>query len=236
LSRALADPPVTLVTGSNRGLGYGIACAFRDAGHRIVSLNRTLRGEPWLGEIACDLARPGEVAGALASLRGEISTLHTCVLNAAVRRLAPIDELATEDWSDSVAVNLSGAVHVVRGTLPWVRSARGVYVVVGSHAADRYFEGGLAYSATKAGLRALVETLLLEERAHGVRAMLVSAGAIANRAGDLSPNKMAPEAVGRLVRVLVEQCPADIAIGEVEIRPARLDPPAVGGIARLQGV
>jgi 3-oxoacyl-[acyl-carrier protein] reductase len=232
----LAEPPVTLVTGSNRGLGYGIARAFRDAGHRVVSLNRTLRGEEWLGEIACDVARPDQVVGALASLRGEISTLHTCVLNAGVRRFAPVGELTAEDWSESVAVNLSAAVQVVRGTLPWVRAAGGVYVVIGSHAADRYFEGGLAYSATKAGLRALVENLLLEERAHGVRAMLVSAGAIANRAGDLSATKMAPESVGRLIRILVDDCPADIAIGELEIRPARLDPPAVSGIARLQRV
>ena len=61
-------------------------------------------------------------------------------------------------------------------------------------------------------------------------------GAIANRAGDLSATKMAPESVGRLIRILVDDCPADIAIGELEIRPARLDPPAVSGIARLQRV
>jgi NAD(P)-dependent dehydrogenase (short-subunit alcohol dehydrogenase family) len=118
--------------------------------------------------------------------------------------------------------------------LPAIRASAGSYVVMGSHAGIRFFEGGAAYSATKAALKALVETLLLEERAHGVRATLVNAGAIANRHGDDVPYKMSPAA--HWVGALVQDQARDLAVGEVEIRPARLPAPQVAGLAPLQHV
>jgi NAD(P)-dependent dehydrogenase (short-subunit alcohol dehydrogenase family) len=234
--RALADPSVALVTGSNRGLGYGIARAFHRAGYRIVSLNRTLANEEWLGEIRCDLAAPDEVAAALAIVRQEIVRLDVCVLNAAVRRFGSVAELDPLALRTSLAVNLGAPVLVVQGCLPLLRSAKGVIVVIGSHAATRYFEGGVAYSATKAGLKALVETLLLEERRNGVRATLVSPGAIANRADDHATTKMTTDAVGEFVRWTAERTPDGIALGEVEIRPLVLGEAPVVGIGRLQDV
>jgi NAD(P)-dependent dehydrogenase (short-subunit alcohol dehydrogenase family) len=232
----LTEPKVALVTGSNRGLGYGIARAFHRARYRVVSLNRTLANEEWLGEIQCDLAAPDEVAAALATIRREVVRLDVCVLNAAVRRFGTVAELDPSALLTSLAVNLGAPVLVAQGCLPLLRSAKGVIVVIGSHAAARYFEGGVAYSATKAGLKALVETLLLEERRNGVRATLVSPGAIANRPDDRATSKMTTDAVGEVVRWAAEGTPDGIALGEVEIRPLVLGEPAVVGIQRLQDV
>jgi 3-oxoacyl-[acyl-carrier protein] reductase len=227
---------VAVVTGSNRGLGHGIAAALRAQNHRIVSLNRTLSGEPWLGEMRCDLACPDQIDDVTRHLRSTLHGIDVCVLNAAVRRLAPIEALTRADWNASLAVNLSSVFQVIQATLPLVRAARGIYVVIGSHAASRYFEGGVAYSATKAALHAVVETLLLEERPHGVRAVLVSPGAIANRDGDRSEAKMKASSIGEVVTWLVTRTPADIAVGEIELRPAVLEPAGVTGIERLQRV
>ena len=44
------------------------------------------------------------------------------------------------------------------------------------------------------------------------------------------------EPVARWVGALVADQPADLAVGEVEIRPARLPNPQVAGMARLQHV
>lgn len=162
--------------------------------------------------------------------------LDVCVLNAAVRRFGTVAELDPLALQVSLAVNLCAPVLVAQGCLPLLRSAKGVIVVVGSHAAARYFEGGVAYSATKAGLKALVETLLLEERRHGVRATLVSPGAIANRPTDHATTKMTTDAVGELVRWVAEGTPGGVAVGEVEIRPLAPGEPPVVGIQRLQDV
>lgn len=206
------------------------------AGWKIISLNRTVTGEPWLGEIQCDLTEQAQLDSATEQILAGTDRLDACVLSAAIRRLQPVAALPMADMMASVAVNLIAPFQLTQTTLPLMRSSAGIYVFMGSHAGSRFFEGGAAYCTTKAALKALVEVLLLEERGSGVRAVLVSAGAIANRDGDCSPLKMSVQSVGRFVAGLVTQTPADIAVGEVEIRPARLDPPLVSGIGRLQRV
>lgn len=227
---------VALITGTNRGTGRGIARALCDSGYRIISLNRTVTGEEWLGEIRCDLLDPGALDQALARVAEAAPRLDLCVLNAAVRRLAPVAAMPVADWRASVEINLTAPFLITRATLPAVRRARGLYVFVGSHAATRFFEGGSAYSATKAALKALVEALLLEERAAGVRAVLISPGAIANRAADESTAKMSPLSVGRIIADVALRTPADVAVGEIELRPAVLSEPLVTGMSRLQSV
>ncbi len=231
-----ADPRVALLTGTNRGTGRAIATALHDSGWRIISLNRTLTGEEWLGEVRCDLAELADLEAGASAVLQHADHLHACILNAAVRRLAPVADLTMTDMMTSIAVNLLAPFRLTQLTLPLIRHSAGVYVYMGSHAATRYFESGAAYSATKAALKGLVETLLLEERQNGVRAVLVSPGAIANRAGDRSPVKMSAGSVGRFVAQLINSTPPDIAVGEVEIRPARLSPPGQYGLERLQHV
>jgi 3-oxoacyl-[acyl-carrier protein] reductase len=232
----LTDAPTALITGSNRGLGRGIAEALYRGGYQLISLNRTVTGEGWLGELPCDLSRPDQIEAAGAVLRESVDRLDVCVLNAAVRRLGSLERLSATDWETSLSVNLSSAVYLIQQTLPQVRAAQGTYVVVGSHAATRFFEGGAAYSASKAGLRAVVETLLLEERPRGVRAMLLSPGAIANRPDDVSAAKMSPASIGDLICRLISAPGLDVTIGEIEVRPTVLEPALITGIDRLQSV
>ncbi|MCA6090819.1 SDR family NAD(P)-dependent oxidoreductase [Streptomyces sp. SCA3-4] len=228
--------PVALVTGANRGTGLAIARELHGRGYRVAALNRTSSGESWMHEWICDLADPAAVDAALEEVLSGFGRLDACVTNAVARAFAPIAELDVADWNESVAVNLTSVFRVVQATLPYLRRSGGSYVIMGSHAGTRFFEGGVAYSATKAALKALVETLLLEERVHGVRATLVSPGAIANLDGDDTPYKMATESVARCVGALVQDQPADLVVGDVEIRPARLPDPQISGIARLQHV
>ncbi|HTP14563.1 MAG TPA: SDR family NAD(P)-dependent oxidoreductase [Streptosporangiaceae bacterium] len=228
--------PTALITGANRGTGLAVARELRRRGYQVGALNRTRLGVNWLHEFPCDLTAPESIDAAVADALALFGRLDACVTSAVVRRLSPVSELDPGCWDESVAVNLTSVFRLVRATLPAIRSSAGSYVVMGSHAGTRFFEGGAAYSATKAALKALVETLLLEERVHGVRATLVNAGAIANRDGDGTLYKMTTASVAHWVGTLVQSQPPDMAIGEVEIRPARLPAPPVAGMARLQHV
>ncbi|MGW0615397.1 SDR family NAD(P)-dependent oxidoreductase [Streptomyces sp. NPDC002788] len=234
-----ADPtgaPVALISGTNRGTGLAIAQELHRRGYRVAGLNRTLLGEDWMYEVACDLGEAATVDTAVNQVLAHFGRLDVCVTNAVDRTFASIAEMDPVDWDRAVAVNLTSVFRIVRASLPAVRAARGSYVIIGSHAGTRFFEGGASYSATKGALKALVETLLLEERAHEVRATLVSPGAIANEYGDESPYKMATESVARCVGALVQDQPSDLVIGDIEIRPALLQDPGISGIDRLQHV
>jgi len=228
-----SDARVALITGTNRGSGKAIAEELRDRGYRILSLNRTLAGQDWLGEYGCDLADPAQIAKAAGQALADAGRLDVCVSNAVDRVFDPIADLSGADWERLVSINLSACFHLVKAVLPALRAGRGSFVAMGSHAGTRYFEGGAAYSATKAGLKALVETLLLEERRNGVRACLVSPGAIANLDGDESPHKMSTRSVARCVATIVDSWPRDLVVGEIEVRPADLAEPPITGIDRL---
>src|SRR5205085_11733590 len=96
-----------LITGSNRGTGRAIAKLFSDSGYQVVSLNRTVSGDVWLGEIACDIANPSRLKEACSEGLSKLGGLDVCVMNAAVRRFAYIEKMCDEDWNDSIATNLT---------------------------------------------------------------------------------------------------------------------------------
>jgi 3-oxoacyl-[acyl-carrier protein] reductase len=229
----MSEGPRVLVTGAGRGTGYAIARAFHERGWSVASLNRTPRGEGWLGELECDVADREAVRAAVPRAIEALGGLDVLVANAAVRRLGRIGELSDADWDASVATNLSGVFAVVGAALPALVRSRGCVVVLGSQAGAECFEGGAAYCATKAALKALVEVLLLERRHDGVRATLVVPGAIANRDGDGSAHKLDPARVAEVV-VRVATLPADCVVREVAVDPTAPLRPPYAGIERLQ--
>ena len=116
-----ADPRVALLTGTNRGTGRAIATALHDSGWRIISLNRTLTGEEWLGEVRCDLAELADLEAGASAVLQHADHLHACILNAAVRRLAPVADLTMTDMMTSIAVNLLAPFRLTQLTLPLIR-------------------------------------------------------------------------------------------------------------------
>lgn len=226
-------PKTLLVTGSNRGTGRAIAQTFCTEGYRVASLNKTLAHEDWLGEIQCDVMNPDELASGYAEALHYLSKIDVCVLNAAIRRFAYIEQMGDKDWDDSLATNLSSIFRLVRMAIPALRESQGALIIMGSHAGTHFFEGGAAYCATKAALKALTEVVILETRTQGIRTTLVSPGAICNRPKEDDADKIRPETIGRIVYD-VARLSADALVGELEIRPSRSRAPLVSGIERLQ--
>ncbi|QYX79577.1 SDR family oxidoreductase [Streptomyces akebiae] len=225
-----------LVTGANRGTGRAVAEELRAAGWRVWGLGRTPADLPGVENVHCDLRHPEDVGPAVRRAGALAGGLDAVVANGVERALGDLATLPLERWQEAVDVNLTSVIALVQAALPQLRARGGRIVLMGSHAGTRFFEGGAAYCATKAALKALTEVLLLEERRHGVGTTLVSPGAIANLPGDTSPLKMATSSVARTVRWVLES-PEDTVVGEVELRPARLpEEVPVTGLDRLQAV
>ena len=222
-----------LITGSNRGLGRAIARHFRRRAYRVASLNRSPTGEAWLGEVRCDLSCKEDVAGGVTAALDRLGgRIDVCVINAAVRHLAPVTALTDECWEDSLRVNLSSLFYLSRALLPYLEASHGVLVIVGSQAASHAFEGGAAYCSTKAAVEVFGEVIALET-AGRVRTTVVTPWAVRNREGDTSAHKIAPATIARLVYDIV-QLPADAVVSHVEVRPGRPESSPLRGISRLQ--
>lgn len=229
-------PATVVVTGANRGTGAALAESFQARGVRVLSVGRTPHPSRSGEFIECDLRSRSSVCAAVESIGKRIDRLDVFVANAACRDFRSIHDTDFDSWSDSLMVNLSSQVMMISALLPLLRVAGGAVVLMGSHAGSRFFEGGAQYSAAKAALKAVAETLLLEERGHGVRTTLVSPGAISNRDWDDSAHKMTPASVAEIVTYVALDAPPDLCVGEIEIRPARLPPAQERGIVRLQRV
>jgi NAD(P)-dependent dehydrogenase (short-subunit alcohol dehydrogenase family) len=224
-----------VITGCNRGLGEGIADVLLEAGYHVIGWNRTpsSRQAEHYHEAACDIRSADAVARAAPQLPDDTAAV---VANAGVRRFAPIDRLAVDDWKDSVETNLSGVFYLARATLPLLRKNRGYFVVVGSHAEKYPFEQGAAYCATKSGLRGLVDCLIAEARHDGVRATHLSLGSIKNREhGGDEDWKLLPGDVGQLVLALL-RLPENMLVPYLDARPLMPLQDDKSGIERLQYV
>lgn len=225
---------LALVTGANRGTGRAVRNRLIADGFNVRCLNRTSCADH-VDPVLVDL-RDGDTVqrGALAALDGA-DRLDVLVLNAVTRGFGRLAELSPAAWDEAVAVNLTSVFRLTQAVLPMLRTAGGHIVIMGSHAGVRPFEEGLVYCATKAALRSVAEVLLMEERQHGVRTTLVNPGAIRNFPDDFATTKMSVDSVASVVSWAVAT-PPDTVLGEIELRPALLDPPPVTGLDRLQYV
>lgn len=170
-----------LVTGASRGIGRAVAEAAKASGFGIVAWSRTPpeggAGDPDGAETLwqqVDVSDPQAVAAACEVLRGRGISLAALVLNAGIGRWRPLGETARAEWRHTLSVNLDGAFNVLQAALPLL-DRDGAPVVVGllSDSALFAFPDRAAYSASKAGLRALLETARLEMRDKGVRFSLL---------------------------------------------------------------
>ncbi|WP_281982043.1 3-hydroxybutyrate dehydrogenase [Thalassorhabdomicrobium marinisediminis] len=161
-----------VITGSNSGIGLGIAQEMAKAGANVVLNSFTDRDEDHA--IAKDLAAEhGIDARYIAAdmskaedCRGLIEQAGACdilINNAGIQHVAPVDEFPTEKWDAIIAINLTSAFHTTAVALPMMRKAGWgrVINIASAHGltASPYKS---AYVAAKHGIVGLTKTVALE--------------------------------------------------------------------------
>jgi NAD(P)-dependent dehydrogenase (short-subunit alcohol dehydrogenase family) len=175
-------PPVALVTGASRGLGYAVALALGARGDQVVALARTVGG---LEELADAIEAAGGPTPTLVplSLTDEGGLQRLCLalherwgrLDLAVHAaahaapLAPAPHLADKDFDASVEVNLRGTERLVVMLQPLLAAAGRFVYVADNRAGQPFFA---AYGATKAAAEALVRSWAAETARIGPRILL----------------------------------------------------------------
>ena len=161
-----------VVTGSNSGIGLGIARALAAAGADVVLNSLTDRAEDHAlaGSLAAefgvraryvqaDMSR-SEAARALVAAAGACDIL---VNNAGIQHVAPVESFPPEKWDAIIAVNLSSAFHATAAALPMMRRAGwGRIINIASAHGLTASPFKAAYVAAKHGLVGLTKTVALE--------------------------------------------------------------------------
>jgi len=91
---------------------------------------------------------------------------------------APIEELSLDDWSRTIAINLTGTFLTIKHATPYLKKQGGSIIVTASVNGTRVFSntGATAYSTTKAGQVAMTKMLAVELAPHNVRVNVVCPG------------------------------------------------------------
>ena len=186
-------------------MGEAAARALVQAGARVAFVGRTratleqaVSGLP--EEIArievCDVADRGatnEMVARVADAFGPVDVLVCSAgINSSPRGLGDIEP---EVWDHVIDVNLTGVFNAMRAVLPGMREIkRGTIVNISSIAGVRATKlGGVAYSASKHGVRSLTYTVNQEEREHNIRSCVICPGETATPLLDKRAKPPTPE-------------------------------------------
>ena len=230
-----------LVTGATRGIGYGIADALLKAGARVMitgrDAGRVADAVARLGSGADDKARVlgravdvrqrASVDAVVAETVKEFGSLNTLINNAGVGLFTEVEKTTDDDWARVIDTNLTGVFHCSRAAIPAMRQAGGGWIInIASLAGRNYFANGAAYCASKAGLVAFSESLMLEVRNDNIRVSVVMPGSVATDFVGPSGRheddswKLTPGDIAEVVTDLLCH-PARSLPSKVEIRPAK---------------
>jgi len=178
---------VAIVTGAGSGLGRATALRLASEGATAACLDVALvAAEQTAADIGSaggsarayqvDVSDPGSVRAAVdAAVRdlGRPSVLVNC---AGVGRFANAHEMAFEDWTRIIGVNLTGTFLMAQAVLPHLLEGGGNIVNIASNAGLMGQPYSAAYCASKGGVVNLTRALADEYLRKGVRVNCVAPG------------------------------------------------------------
>lgn len=182
---------IALVTGAGAGVGRGIARALveagagvlvtdidREAAERVAAALEAAGGRALAFRL--DVREPAEAAAACAAAVERLGGLDILVNNAGSTARMPFLDMPKSFFTDLLELNLVGAFVCAQAAarVMVARGKGGRIVNISSNSGRFGGRGRAAYSASKAGIIALTQTMAIELAEHGILVNCVAPGPI----------------------------------------------------------
>jgi NADP-dependent 3-hydroxy acid dehydrogenase YdfG len=186
---------MTFITGASSGIGRSLARRLAADGERIVVVaRRKALLETLVGEIeqaggqamaiACDVTDRAAVRDAVRAAEARWGPTSRLVANAGGAQTTSADDFRAEQVEAVLDLNLIGVANCIEAVLPGMLARRtGHLVAVSSLAASRGLPGSAAYSAAKAALTNMMESLRIDLRPYGVEVTIIAPGFVRTKPG-----------------------------------------------------
>jgi NAD(P)-dependent dehydrogenase (short-subunit alcohol dehydrogenase family) len=192
--RRLRDK-VTILTGGSGGIGKGIAAAFAREGSHLVLSSRTasdleaVRQElqdttnARIEVLTADNSKPDHVKRLINYTLEEFATIDILVNCAGIYGpIGLVNEIDTEKWLEAVHINLYGTFLCIRAVLPtMINKKKGKIINLSGGGATSPFPRFSAYSASKAAVVRLTETIAQEVSEYHIDINAIAPGAVNTR-------------------------------------------------------
>lgn len=214
---------VAIVTGASRGLGRAIAEEYAREGAQVVvcarpqsptglpgtvsdtaSAIQAAGGEAF--SVPCDVSDEAQVEHMVQSVMERYGKIDVLFNNAGIMVLGKtMLEIDTQEWDQSVAVNLRGPYLTCKHVVPiMIQQRKGNIVNIGSTMGVNHLaEGGVLYSSSKAALHMFSLVLAEEVREHNIAVNILSPGGLKSEGSGAIPwargnwdTRVDPEVVG----------------------------------------
>jgi len=182
-----------VITGAGKGIGFDTALALAEnSDNKVIALSRDEAGLNLLKETATkkdlhnidvypvDLLK---VSGDdINEIAGKYQQIDALVNNAGILINKPFAETTIEDWQSVFNTNLFATVNLVQLLLPYMHHNELSHIVnigsMGGFTGTSKFKGLSAYSASKAALGNLTETLAEELKEYNIRVNCLALGSV----------------------------------------------------------
>jgi len=179
---------VAIVTGSRRGIGYGIVLALAKEGCNVIVSDMDQKDcENVVKEIEkkgvkglavkCDVSNKPEVDELIAKTMKKFGRLDILVNNAGIYPFVPFLDMTEDNWDKVLDVNLK-SVFLCSQAAAKVMKPGSKIVSVSSIASFVGFPGLAHYCASKGGINGMIRALALEMAPKKINVNAVAPGAI----------------------------------------------------------
>jgi len=226
-----------LITGGTKGIGYGIAEAMLNKAMNVVI---TGRNQATVDEAVDALAAigKGQILGVVSDVRDlasqensvnqaveKFGSLDILIANAGVGHFASIEDLTSEQWQQTIDVNLTGVFNSIKAAVEPLKTSKGYFITIASLAGTNFFAHGSAYNASKFGLVGFTQAVMLDLRKYGIKTTTIMPGSVATYFNNHVPNdadawKIQPEDLGQMVIDLLRMNPRTLP-SKIEVRPSQ---------------
>lgn len=189
MHRELQDKRL-VVTGAASGIGRATSILAASEGARVIAVDLAEAVEETVSDIrkaggeavavTADVSDEAAVAAFIERSISEFGGLDGVYANAGVSSGAkPLAELTVADWQRTLAINTIGVFLAIKHAVPHlIAQGHGALLATASVAGLRANAGGIDYSASKAGVISLVQTVAYQLYGTGVRINAICPGLI----------------------------------------------------------
>ncbi len=228
-----------IITGASSGIGRETVLALAKAGINVALVSRSSERLESVVKMAqaigvkakaypLDLSHLEAIIPHFETIIQDFGAIDILVNNAGMGYTNPLSNTPLSEWQQVMNLNLSSVFQCVQGILPSMRHrGQGTIINVASVAAYNAFPEWGAYSVSKAGLVTFSKILAAEERANGIRIVVISPGAVNTSIWDTETvqadfdrsQMLTPDIVAQSILQAI-LLPAEAVIEEMTIMPS----------------